>query len=469
MALFKCTECGNMISDKASVCPHCGYPVGLIQDKANGNYDEKEHVIYDEVEYQEKSDNKKWLYAIIALLMVVLLGLVIFYMKTRNTSLFQDNDSIQIQNSSITDGKYYAVIYRDNTGGFYAPNGGRICRLELRGGRKEPLELKLNGTFMILGHNSNGLRVSNDRAFSDYSDYLNYYSDYNPDKSLGVDVKRTEKDGVLTIAFDFKEGQIANFDIVPIKIEANNNNEYIAVYYNDETGDLFDDDGSHICGFEKGFCSSDYSFNLSKTITLYGENCKEIDIYNDKVYSSSDDYRDDKFAYVQKESKAKAKVQKEEVGNTIIFHFSKNASSQGVVGKKSSDTSLNNTSSSKVSSKWTGLSKEQLSSKLNGTVWTCRPTGRMWYRMEFKNGIMVLYYADPSSGKWHKDEKEWTYEVTEGYTSDTGEKCISAQIRKPGDTLSYGALIFFKNGDIEFNWLRGRQGGKAENKDFQWE
>ena len=458
-----------MISDKASVCPHCGYPVGLIQDKANGNYDEKEHVIYDEVEYQEKSDNKKWLYAIILVLVLALVGIVLYSLKSVDQRTKEDS-ATQSQEKSITEGKYHAIIYKDNTGGFYAPNGGRICGLKLRNGRKEPLELNLNGTFMILGHNSDELRVSNDRAFSDYSDYLNYYGDYNPDKSLGVDVTRIEKDGVLTIAFDFKEGQIDSFDIVPIKIEANNNNEYTAVYYNDETGDLFDDDGSHICGFKKGSAlGGDYVLKLSKTLTLYGKTTDEINIYANKVYVKFRDYLDDYMSSNQHESKAKAKVQKEEVGNAIIFHFSKNASSQGMVGKISSDTSFDNTSSSKSSSKWTGLSKEQLSSKLNGTVWTCRPTGRMWYRMEFKNGIMVLYYADPSSGKWHKDEKEWTYEVTEGYTSDTGEKCISAQIRKPGDTLSYGALIFFKNGDIEFNWLRGRQGGKAENKDFQWE
>lgn len=25
MALIKCDECGNSISDKAKICPHCGY------------------------------------------------------------------------------------------------------------------------------------------------------------------------------------------------------------------------------------------------------------------------------------------------------------------------------------------------------------------------------------------------------------------------------------------------------------
>ncbi|WP_083250441.1 zinc-ribbon domain-containing protein [Synergistes jonesii] len=31
MALIKCSECGKEISDKASACPHCGYPMGEIK------------------------------------------------------------------------------------------------------------------------------------------------------------------------------------------------------------------------------------------------------------------------------------------------------------------------------------------------------------------------------------------------------------------------------------------------------
>lgn len=27
MALIKCPECGNEVSDRAVACPHCGYPM----------------------------------------------------------------------------------------------------------------------------------------------------------------------------------------------------------------------------------------------------------------------------------------------------------------------------------------------------------------------------------------------------------------------------------------------------------
>ncbi|MDE5803214.1 MAG: zinc-ribbon domain-containing protein [Lachnospiraceae bacterium] len=30
MALIKCPECGKEISDKASSCPGCGYPINKI-------------------------------------------------------------------------------------------------------------------------------------------------------------------------------------------------------------------------------------------------------------------------------------------------------------------------------------------------------------------------------------------------------------------------------------------------------
>ena len=35
MALIKCPECGKEISDKASACIHCGYPLMNMQQKAS--------------------------------------------------------------------------------------------------------------------------------------------------------------------------------------------------------------------------------------------------------------------------------------------------------------------------------------------------------------------------------------------------------------------------------------------------
>lgn len=35
MALIKCPECGQQISDKAKVCPYCGHPIAYENVKGN--------------------------------------------------------------------------------------------------------------------------------------------------------------------------------------------------------------------------------------------------------------------------------------------------------------------------------------------------------------------------------------------------------------------------------------------------
>ena len=42
MALIKCKECGREISDKASVCPHCGCPVELDDAGQESEFDDTE-------------------------------------------------------------------------------------------------------------------------------------------------------------------------------------------------------------------------------------------------------------------------------------------------------------------------------------------------------------------------------------------------------------------------------------------
>ena len=122
-------------------------------------------------------------------------------------------------------------------------------------------------------------------------------------------------------------------------------------------------------------------------------------------------------------------------------------------------------------SSWDISSIEELQNKIDGTIWTCRPTGEMWYRLVFSSSSMTLYYAEPQHGRWFggTEKDKWNYYVKKSYTSDTGEKCYSVQFTKPDDDFSYGALFFLKGGDVEFSWLRGKYGGKAICGDFNWE
>ena len=46
MAIIKCPECGRRISDKAKVCPGCGYPMEkpstFISDALKGDFSKKD-------------------------------------------------------------------------------------------------------------------------------------------------------------------------------------------------------------------------------------------------------------------------------------------------------------------------------------------------------------------------------------------------------------------------------------------
>lgn len=67
MALIKCPECGNTVSDKAANCPRCGCPVSHTvyrKDIANGA----------PAPFPQKSNSNIWIYAVIAFLLTVLLG-----------------------------------------------------------------------------------------------------------------------------------------------------------------------------------------------------------------------------------------------------------------------------------------------------------------------------------------------------------------------------------------------------------
>lgn len=35
MALITCPECHGQVSDKAAVCPHCGFPIAVSVEKQN--------------------------------------------------------------------------------------------------------------------------------------------------------------------------------------------------------------------------------------------------------------------------------------------------------------------------------------------------------------------------------------------------------------------------------------------------
>lgn len=75
MALIKCPECGQMISDRAPQCPNCGYPIMKGNEAQDYDYINQQPVYYDE----KIGGTKKWLYALIPFLLVTMIGGGAFY------------------------------------------------------------------------------------------------------------------------------------------------------------------------------------------------------------------------------------------------------------------------------------------------------------------------------------------------------------------------------------------------------
>ena len=88
MALIKCRECGQMISDKATRCPKCGCPtkIEVVQHQEDATTNDA-HVYYEE----EHSSNK-WMYAIIAVLAVALAGLGYWFWQSGMFGGSQEKD-----------------------------------------------------------------------------------------------------------------------------------------------------------------------------------------------------------------------------------------------------------------------------------------------------------------------------------------------------------------------------------------
>ena len=130
-----CIECGQPIPDGVNECPNCGCPIGASSNPSNRINTQEVTRSYDE--NYGSSNKRKLLYVILPLVGGALVGgtlltYLMFNLQSRSIDQ-QDSGSIsQRVEDSIANDNYYAIIYNDNTGGFYTPNGGRICVMEIR-------------------------------------------------------------------------------------------------------------------------------------------------------------------------------------------------------------------------------------------------------------------------------------------------------------------------------------------------
>ena len=103
MALIKCTECGHMISDKATKCPKCGCPT----TKGTEPHIHQETPPGQPFYYENKKGGRfrKWLYGIIALLVALIAGGGYYFFNKANGTEREEVNEIRID-SLLADGHY---------------------------------------------------------------------------------------------------------------------------------------------------------------------------------------------------------------------------------------------------------------------------------------------------------------------------------------------------------------------------
>ena len=118
MALIKCSECGQMISDRATKCPKCGCPIDA-QDvtKASGNERfAPSGVSTEPVYYYKDHDNgnkNKWLWAVVVVLALAILSSVGYYFYQSNGNLGASSNQQESFNSNEIEEKSDIVDAKD--------------------------------------------------------------------------------------------------------------------------------------------------------------------------------------------------------------------------------------------------------------------------------------------------------------------------------------------------------------------
>jgi len=358
MALIKCNECGHMVSDKATTCPNCGYPLHPHEEiGSNNNFNEGVTKVAEQHSQPKGKKKKK---------------------QTRKRII----TSLLLAAIAIEAGVLY-YFWRD------------------------------------------------------------HYQHQMPANNVAV---------TDSTALNTKDNAKMQF-----------------ILHNDDTGDIIDENGNRICGFELLSGRKDrITIWASTDFNFFGQTTKKVYLYKGYAYLDlADTFHDNIENGIPYEKK--------EQGTSIVFSFFSDKKAPAPKDQKSSTSNNNNSSgisnTENVVNTWKVSSPEELEEKINGTIWTCRPAGKMWYRLVFSNSRMKLFYANPISGKWMggSDQDEWSYHAKYVYTSDTGEKCLTIQFTKPDRDVSFGAMFFGEDGRVNFSWLRGREGGDIENKDFNWE
>lgn len=93
MSIIRCKECGNMVSDKANACPHCGAPIdltlscgekGAISPRFPNNENNDMKHVSSPYHANNKNNSNAWMWVLITIL-VVLLSIIAGYVFFDNS------------------------------------------------------------------------------------------------------------------------------------------------------------------------------------------------------------------------------------------------------------------------------------------------------------------------------------------------------------------------------------------------
>ena len=119
MALIKCPECGAEISDKSTVCVHCGYPIKENSGNTTENTEESVEVpcAQQQITITQKATRKKIdKTRIIQIVLLLLVGVCVFFWYSNKLSpieervyrvaekykgMLKDPDSMQLRGGAI--------------------------------------------------------------------------------------------------------------------------------------------------------------------------------------------------------------------------------------------------------------------------------------------------------------------------------------------------------------------------------
>lgn len=393
MAIIKCRECGKMVSSEAPFCPHCGLPVekqtiGGADGESKNNVKQNQIVdgpVKNETfsqNHQSATENSttvnignnnpptiqpplfdriktfclenKKLFAMIAgglLILILIIALIAQCNNSYHDFSYYNSDSYSSSSySSSSDNsyeeakeevpdtagkkRYSLVIYKDKTGDFFDSEGGHIAHVKYISDGSDYISYTLSIKFELLDNITDCIYISSkpSRLFSSHDAYSDFRWNQNKGNSVKV-YKKINKDRTR-YTFWLKDKDIERFESVQphAKINTASQNSYTLVFYNDETGHLFDEDGKHICGVTDGYSSkAEVGFKLNRTIELYGTLTDVIYVGKGRLYNTHDNLWDEI---------SQASVTRTVDGDISIYKFPKNGSAS------SSSKSSKSTSSS---------------------------------------------------------------------------------------------------------------------------